>query len=96
MHGGVAEVYQTLLESAGDPGEAAALRVAEAAALRRLRRYARVYPMARPRAWIVFGRHLALRGRTGAARRAWAAAGRDAERLRMPVEAARAARLRRP
>jgi hypothetical protein len=94
-HAGIAEVCQTLLEpGAGDFAEAAEVRAVEAAAVRRLRRFARTYPMARPRARIVLGRHLALRGRTRAAERAWAAAARDAERLRMPPEAARAAELR--
>ncbi|MEV0129197.1 BTAD domain-containing putative transcriptional regulator [Dactylosporangium sp. NPDC050688] len=88
-HAGVAEVCQALLGGGGDVP--AGLRAVEATAVRRLRRYARTYPMARPRALLVLGRHLALRGRTGAARRAWARAARDADRLRMPPEAARAA-----
>ncbi|MDG6105110.1 hypothetical protein Daura_33500 [Dactylosporangium aurantiacum] len=91
-HAGVAEVCQALLDDGGDvPAE---LRRVEATAVRRLRRYARRYPMAGPRALLVLGRHLALRGRTRAARRAWSRAARDAERLRMPPEAARAADLR--
>ncbi|MEV4516269.1 BTAD domain-containing putative transcriptional regulator [Dactylosporangium sp. NPDC049525] len=104
-HAGIAEVCQTLLEpgpAAGDRAEpaavrgveAAAVRAVEGAAVRRLWRYARTYPMARPRARIVLGRHLALRGRTRAALRAWDRAARDAERLRMPPEAAAVARLR--
>ncbi|WSG36091.1 hypothetical protein OHA72_32335 [Dactylosporangium sp. NBC_01737] len=73
----------------------AAVRAVEAAAVRRLWRFARAYPMARPRARIVLGRHHVLRGRIRAALRAWASAARDAERLRMPPEAARADELRR-
>ncbi len=92
-HAGVAEVCQALLELT--PPAGADVRAVEAAAVRRLRRYARTYPMARPRAGVVLGRHLALRGRTRAAQRAWAGAVRDAERLRMPTEAERAAALRR-
>ncbi|MET7420166.1 BTAD domain-containing putative transcriptional regulator [Dactylosporangium sp. NPDC005555] len=69
------------------------VRAVEAAAVRRLRRYARIYPMARPRYGIVLGRHLALRGRARAAARAWTAAARAATRLGMPADAARAAAL---
>ncbi|MEV0567958.1 BTAD domain-containing putative transcriptional regulator [Dactylosporangium sp. NPDC050588] len=78
---GIAEVCQALIGASFDTG---AVRLVEGAAVRRLRRYARTYPMARPRYGRVLGRHLALRGRTRAARRAWARAARAAERLGMP------------
>jgi DNA-binding SARP family transcriptional activator/predicted ATPase len=88
---GIAEVCLTLLQSRppGDPE----VRAVEAAAVRRLGRYARTYPMARPRYRIVLGRRLALRGRSRAAARAWTAALREAERLGMPGDAARASAL---
>jgi hypothetical protein len=70
-----------------DPAE---LRATAAAALRRLRRYARIFPMARPRALICLGWSSWLDGRAGVARRAWARAVREAERLQMPYELARA------
>jgi hypothetical protein len=92
-HAGVPEVCLALLED-GDAGTAgldpAELRATAAAALRRLRRYARTFPMARPRALVCAGWAARLAGRAGAARRAWVRAVREAERLRMPYELARA------
>ena len=46
--------------------------------------------MARPRALTCLGRHIWLEGRRRAASRAWARAAREAERLAMPWELARA------
>ncbi|MET0415183.1 MAG: BTAD domain-containing putative transcriptional regulator, partial [Actinoplanes sp.] len=88
---GVPEVCLTLLELAGSAGsvrgagdpDPADLRTMAAAALRRLGRYARRVPMARPRALICLGWYRWLDGRPGAARRAWVRAIREAERLRM-------------
>ena len=92
-HAGVAEVCLTLLEqvpgNAVDPDDAE-LRATAAVALHRLRRYARTFPMARPRALICVGWHAWLAGHAGAARRAWARAVREGENLRMPYELARA------
>jgi predicted ATPase/DNA-binding SARP family transcriptional activator len=92
-HAGIPEVCLALLEGEGGgvPGvDPAELRAAAAAGIRRLRRYARIFPMARPRALICLGWSRWLDGRQGAARRAWARAAREAERLRMPYELARA------
>jgi hypothetical protein len=92
-HAGVPEVCLALLERDGggaagvDPAE---LRATAAAGVRRLRRYARTFPMARPRALICLGWSDWLDGHPAAARRAWAGAVREAERLRMPYELARA------
>ena len=90
-HAGVPEVCLALL-ARGDPVGAgpAELRATAASGLRRLRRYARSFPMARPRALTCLGGHHELEGRRGAARRAWARAVREAERLAMPWELARA------
>ncbi|WP_433288003.1 ATP-binding protein [Micromonospora sp. CA-244673] len=93
-HAGVPEVYLTLLELAGrgeTSGELSSgtLRAAAAAALRRLRRYARTVPMARPRALICAGWYSWLDGRAGAARQAWVRAVGEAARLQMPYELAR-------
>jgi hypothetical protein len=92
-HAGVPEVCLALLEGeyGGVPGvDPPELRATAAAGVRRLRRYARTFPMARPRALICLGWSRWLDGRQGAARRAWAKAVREAERLRMPYELARA------
>jgi hypothetical protein len=104
-HAGIPEVCLTLLELDGAPGPAlrqanagasgpgpapAELRATAAAGVRRLRRYARAVPMARPRALVCLGWSRWLDARPAAARRAWAKAVREAERLRMPYELARA------
>ncbi|GID95725.1 ATP-binding protein [Amorphoplanes digitatis] len=87
-HAGVPEICLALLELGGEhPAE---LRSTAAGATRRLRRYARRYPMARPRALLCRGRQARLDGRAAGARRALARAAREAERLRMPYELARA------
>jgi predicted ATPase/DNA-binding SARP family transcriptional activator len=92
-HAGVPEVCLALLEGDGasaagvDPAE---VRAAAAAGLRRLRRYARTFPMARPRALICLGWSRWLEGRPTAAQRAWVRAVREAQRRRMPYELARA------
>lgn len=57
-----------------------------ASAVRRLRRFARRVPMARPRASHCAGLLAERAGRTRAARRAFARAGREAARLGMPYE----------
>jgi hypothetical protein len=93
VHAGIPEVCLALLEredveAAGV--DAAALRATAAAGVRRLRRYARTFPMARPRALICLGWSRWQDGRQAAARRAWARAVREAERRRMPYELARA------
>ncbi|MDP8987184.1 MAG: AAA family ATPase [Actinomycetota bacterium] len=59
-------------------------------ARRELRRYARLFPIGRPRALVNGGLALWLGGRTRAARRSWRAGLKAAERLQMPYEAARA------
>jgi predicted ATPase/DNA-binding SARP family transcriptional activator len=96
---GIPEVCLALLEldvdgrgsprGSGDPNPAA-LRATAAAGVRRLRRYARTFPMARPRSLICLGWWAWSDGRTRAARRAWARAVREGERLQMPYELARA------
>jgi predicted ATPase/DNA-binding SARP family transcriptional activator len=86
-HAGVAEVGLALLDLDPDRAE---LRATVTAAVRRLRRYARTFPMARPRALICTGWQAALGGRTGRALRLWARAVRAAESLGMPYERARA------
>ena len=59
-------------------------------ARRELRRYARLFPIGRPRALVNDGLALWLRGRPRAARRSWRAGLEAAERLDMPYEMARA------
>jgi predicted ATPase/DNA-binding SARP family transcriptional activator len=98
-HAGIPEVCLALLEApdqGGAPAGGAAgrdpaeLRATAARGLRRLRRYARSFPMARPRALTCLGWSRWLDGRRRPAMRAWARAVREAERLRMPDELARA------
>jgi hypothetical protein len=64
------------------------LRSVGAAGLRRLRRYARTFPMARPRALVYAGWRQWLKGHHDAGRRIWTRAVREAERLAMPWELA--------
>jgi predicted ATPase/class 3 adenylate cyclase len=90
-HAGIPEVCLALLERGEPPDvDPAELRTTAAAGLRRLRRYARSFPMARPRVLACLGWSHWLQGRHGAARRAWTRAAREAERLAMPWELARA------
>ena len=90
-HAGIPEVCLALAEQ-GDPrpGPWPSCARPSPTGLRRLRRYARTVPMARPRALTCLGWSHWLDGRHGAARRAWTRAIREAERLAMPYELARA------
>jgi tetratricopeptide (TPR) repeat protein len=76
-YAGVAQVYLALRR----PEEA---RRACAA----LRRFARIFPIGTPSAWLLTGRLLALSGHRGRARAAWRASLAAAERLAMPFDAA--------
>jgi hypothetical protein len=88
-HAGIPEVCLALLEGGGAPGvDPAELRATAAAGLRRLERYARTIPMARPRARLCRGAWQALEGHRRPALRSWARAVEAAERLRMPWELA--------
>ncbi|MEU7906584.1 hypothetical protein [Actinoplanes sp. NPDC049118] len=89
-HAGVPEICLELLELGGEHPGPAELRATAAGSARRLRRYARRFPMAMPRALVCLGWSAWLDGRTRGARRTWARAAREAERLRMPYELARA------
>lgn len=95
-HAAVPEVCPSLLElyRAGQGPEAGLdpveLRSTAAAGQQRLDRYARTFPIARPRAFVRAGRAARVDGRPGAARRAWVRALHEAQRLRMPYELARA------
>ena len=88
-HAGIPEVCLALLEGGGAPGaDPAELRATATAGLRRLERYARTFPMARPRARLCRGAWQELEGRRRAALRSWARAVEAAERLAMPWELA--------
>jgi predicted ATPase/DNA-binding SARP family transcriptional activator len=92
-HAGIPEVSLALLECGQPPGtDPAEPRATAAAGLRRLRRYARRFPMARPRALACLAWSHRLQGRPAAAARAWARAIREADRLAMPWEQANAHR----
>jgi predicted ATPase/DNA-binding SARP family transcriptional activator len=90
-HAGIPDVCLALLEQDKAVGiDLAEVRATAAAGLRRLRRYARTFPMARPRALACLGWMHSLHGRQGAAHRTWTRAIREAERLAMPWELAHA------
>jgi class 3 adenylate cyclase/tetratricopeptide (TPR) repeat protein len=82
----LSDVALTLWERGEDP--AAALLARRVG--RELRRYARLFPIARPRTLVNHGLARWLQGRPRAARRSWRRALRAAERLQMPYEMARA------
>jgi hypothetical protein len=89
-HAGIPEVCLALLEGGGAPGaDPAELRATAAAGLRRLDRYGRAFPMARPRARLCLGSWQELDGRRRPAVRSWTGAVQAAERLAMPWELAR-------
>ncbi|HEX5878360.1 MAG TPA: BTAD domain-containing putative transcriptional regulator [Actinomycetota bacterium] len=90
-HAGVPEVCRALLEQDEPPGaDPAELRATATAGLRRLHRYGRAFPMARPRGLLDAGSWHRLEGRPRQAARSWARAVQAAERLAMPYELARA------
>ena len=80
---GPAEVYLGLWE-AGDPVHEASTRAAEA--LKSLKSYASVFPLGRPRASLLEGRHQWLAGRREAALRSWQVALTRATELSMTFE----------
>jgi hypothetical protein len=89
-HAGIPEVCLALLEGGGAPGaDPGELRATAATGLRRLERYSRAFPMARPRARLCLGAWQELEGRRGPAVRSWTGAVQAAERLAMPWELAR-------
>ena len=88
-------VYLALWEASRDPSLAprstvdrSATELAEQAkkACKTLHRYARVFPIGRPRAWLYQGWHDWLSGKARKARRAWRKSLAEAERLAMPYE----------
>ena len=89
-HAGIPEVCLALLERRAAGIDPAELRATAVAGLRRLRRYAHFFPMARPRALLCTGWWAWLEQRRGPAARAWARAAREADRLAMPYELAQA------
>jgi hypothetical protein len=84
-YAGVAEVNLDRWE-VGDRSPATRLAARQACAA--LRRFARVFPIGRPRARLLQGRLLHLSGYPGRARAAWRASLAAAERLRMPLDTA--------
>jgi hypothetical protein len=87
-YAGVAETFLRLWENAGadSPSERRALAEATRRSCRALRGFAAGFPIGQPYAWLCTGLHAWLRGRSGAAHRAWARSLRAATRLAMPYE----------
>jgi tetratricopeptide (TPR) repeat protein len=87
-YAGTAEVYLDLLERSGDlaASQQHGLRIAAREACRALRQFGRSFPVARPRAWLLQGRHHWLRGRKARARAAWRRSLAAAEQLNLPYE----------
>jgi predicted ATPase len=88
-HAGIPGICFALIER-NEPASVAPdeLRSIGAGGLRRLRRYARSFPMARPRALAYAGWRQWLEGNHDAGSRIWTRAVREAERLAMPWELA--------
>ncbi|WP_435010346.1 AAA family ATPase [Tundrisphaera lichenicola] len=90
-YAGAAEAYLALRErdELGTSQQDRKLLMARAETLiGGLRRLARVYPIAKPRLWLLEGKIRWLEGRVGPARRAWRRSLRSAEQLAMPLERA--------
>ncbi len=90
-YAGAAETYLDLWDRAGggrSTPEARRLAGAARRAVAALRRLARVFPVARPRAWLHRGSARWLAGSPGPARAAWRRSLRAAEGLAMPFEQA--------
>jgi class 3 adenylate cyclase/tetratricopeptide (TPR) repeat protein len=87
---GPAEVYLALWEDESKsqtPKTKSHVRASAGEACRALRRFARIYPIAGPRAWLCGGWYDWLDGRPARAFRAWQTSLTLAERLEMPYEA---------
>lgn len=85
---GTVEVYLALHARSQD-APAAERRQADRAAktmCRALRRFARIFTVAQPRAWLLQGRYEYQKGRLGAAQLAWQRSLEAAQRLKMPHE----------
>lgn len=89
-HAGVLEVCLALREGDSEVPEPTALRTITATAARNLQAFARAFPIARPRSLTCAGWSHWLDGRHAAAIDAWVRAAREADRLAMPYELARA------
>jgi len=87
-YAGPAEVYLLLWEihSSQLPGEYKALSKVARQACQGLRRFARVFPIAQPRAWLHRGRYSWLAGKQQKARKAWQKSLALAQQLQMPHE----------
>ena len=82
----LADAVLALWEEKGDP----AARELAGQVCKELHRFARLFPIGRPRALVDEGLVLWLEGRADTAREAWNKGLREAERLEMPYEIARA------
>ena len=87
-YAGAAKAYLALWEAGGDqsPAEREALAKSARQACKTLREFARVFPVARPRAWLWQGLYDCLDGKLRRARKAWHKSLAEAVRLGMPYE----------
>ena len=91
-HAGAAEVFLALWESSGDQpaSERQALAASAETACRATSRYARIYTIGRPRAWLLQGLYAWLSEKPRQAGQVWQNSLRAAEQLEMPYEQGRA------
>ncbi|MFQ5578449.1 MAG: hypothetical protein ACE5G8_15820, partial [Anaerolineae bacterium] len=89
-YAGAAEVYLALCEAGRSNGPAAAqttaLKMAARQACRALHRYAQIFPVGLPRAWLSRGLYNRLNGRPDQARKAWRNSLAHARQLAMPYD----------
>lgn len=87
-YSGTVEVYLALHARSQDAPRAERRRVDRAAKnmCRALLRFARIFTVAEPRAWLLLGRYEYQKGRLAAAQRAWQKSLEAAQRLAMPYE----------
>lgn len=87
---GLAEAYLTLWEMKPNDPNSPTLAVSASEACQALWTFARLFPIARPRAWLSQGWLAWLKGQPARAQRAWRKSLSQAEQLAMPYEQARA------
>ena len=85
-YAGIAETYLTLWENSSADDDATALAKKARQACNALQRFARVFPIGRPRAYLYQGWYEWLSGNRARAHKTWQQSVAAAERLAMPYE----------